>query len=266
MCFFNPTAPRPPTLNPGCRPHGFNVDLAHAIIKLTDSFGTFLLDNVATSPSRDRRASTLTLPEVVQACTESLSLLAGSGDSGRSLRPRRIGATSSHRRIAAAAADPASFLEDVVATAARSGGSEPRGGRGAAQREEQLRIKRAVCEATIDILFLWPSFAAADSVGHLLTTRLGCLVVLPSPGATAEKRVPASPPLSRRLSFSPSVVVLDGGASAHHHHHHHLAVSPAARLLDTCPPPAAAAAAAAAAAQREVLGDVGREELALLGR
>eukprot|EP00903_Cladosiphon_okamuranus_P020918 g19210.t1 len=196
------------------RPHGFNVDLAHAIIKLTDNFGTFQLDNVISSTS-GRRASTLTLSEILQTCAESLQLLAGPYVSNH------IG-ISSHPRIATAAADPVSFLDDVAAEAR---GSRSMGWR--SSEGEQLRIKRAVCKATIDTLFLCPP-AAAD---QLLTTSLGSLVVLPSlAGATTEEAVPTS----RRHSFPRSVLSDGTVASALHSS---VPASPAAMsLLDTCPP------------------------------
>lgn len=137
------------------------MDLAHAIIKLTDGFGVLQLDNVAISAS-GRRASSLTLAEIVYTCTKSLALLRGPYD------------TRNYHQHRVAAIDPISFLEDVATEASKlDGGDSQRGG--------QLRIKRALCKATIEALFLRPS----SSTGHLLTTKHGFLVVLPCPAATA---------------------------------------------------------------------------------
>eukprot|EP00752_Nemacystus_decipiens_P009758 g8715.t1 len=214
------------------RPHGFDAELAHAIINLTDAFGTFQLDNVIASSS-GRRASSLTLPEIVHTCTESLRLLSGPGGCGDVYRRQQChtGSTSSRQRIAAAAAaaDPASYLEDVAREASGGGSSLDEGGlhRGALH---QLRVKRAVCEATVDALFTHPS-----PTGQLLTTRPGSLVVLPSPGAAAAPNVvPSVPsrPLPRRVAFAP-LATSDCAANLAHH----LAEAPAASLLDTRPPP-----------------------------
>lgn len=213
------------------------MHLAHAIINLTDNLGTFQLDKVVASSPTNRRASTLSLPEIVHACTESLRLLLLGGDescedsSNHSLHRRQIGNTP-HRRIeaaAAAATDPASFLEDVAAEA--SSGLEEGGG-ALRDAHRRLRVKRAVCKATIDALFLRRPSAA----GQLLTTKPGSLVALPSPEATAAEAAPMPPRrFPRRVRFAP--LASSDGATATSEAEHLAEPPAAATLLDTCPPP-----------------------------